>query len=137
MRSTATLCLAFAAAIIALAQARAEVWPQRNVRIVTPFPVGTGGDVSIRLFAEKLSERWGKPVIIENRPGADGILAVMALVGAHDAHTLLYTNGGPVTANAFDHENLPYVPTRDLIPISSGAEVAVAVSVPASLKIAT
>jgi tripartite-type tricarboxylate transporter receptor subunit TctC len=113
----------------------ADAWPQRNVRIVTPFPAGTGGDIAARLFAERLAERWGRPVIVENRPGADGILAVTALTGAHDEHTLLFTNGGPLTTNSVTHEKLPYDPARDLIPISLGADVSLAVSVPASLNL--
>ena len=113
----------------------AEVWPERNVRIVTSFPAGTGGDISARLYAKRLTQRWDKPVIVENKPGADGILAVMAVLGARDSHTLLYTNDGPITTNAFNHEKLPYDAARELVPISSGADVSIAVSVPASLKI--
>ena len=105
------------------------------MKIITSFPAGTGGDLSARLYAERLTLRWGKPVIVENKPGADGILAVTAAIGIRDNHTLLYTNGGPVTTNAFNHDNLPYDPVRDLIPISSGADVSIAVSIPASLKI--
>ena len=114
---------------------RADNWPERNVRIITSFPAGTGGDISARLYAERLTQRWGKPVIVENKPGADEILAVMAVIGARDNHTLLFTNGGPITTNAFSHEKLPYDAARDLRPISSGADVSIAVSVPASLKI--
>ena len=115
----------------------AETWPQRNVRIITPFPAGTGADISARLFAERLALRWEKPVIVENKPGADGILAVTAVVGARDGHTLLYTNGGPVTANPFTHDKLPYDAARDLSPISSAADVAIAISVPSSLNLGT
>src|SRR5882762_8305484 len=120
---------------IASSPSAAENWPDRNVRIITSFPAGAGGDISARLYAERLALRWGKPVIVENKPGADGILAVTAVIGMRDNHTLLYTNGGPVTTNAFNHDNLPYDPVRDLIPISSGADVSIAVTIPASLKI--
>jgi tripartite-type tricarboxylate transporter receptor subunit TctC len=115
----------------------AEAWPQRSVRIITPFPAGTGADISARLFAERLALRWERAVIVENKPGADGIIAVTAVIGAHDGHTLLYTNGGPVTANLFTHDKLPYDPVRDLAPISSAADVAIGISVPASLNIGT
>ena len=121
--------------VIMPSSTHAEVWPERNVRIVTSFPAGSGGDISARLYAERLTQRWGKPVIVENKPGADGILAVMAVIGARDSHTLLYTNGGPITTNAFNHEKLPYDAVRNLVPISSGADVSIAVSVPSSLKI--
>jgi tripartite-type tricarboxylate transporter receptor subunit TctC len=127
----------FASLIIAPTPSLAENWPERSVKIITSFPAGTGGDLSARLYAERLALRWGKPVIVENKPGADGILAVTAVVGGRDGHTLLYTNGGPVTTNAISHDKLPYDPSRDLIPISSGADVSIAVSIPASLKIDT
>jgi tripartite-type tricarboxylate transporter receptor subunit TctC len=88
----------------------AEVWPERGVKIITSFPAGTGGDLSARLYAERLALRWGKSVIVENKPGADGILAVTAVIGMRDNHTLLYTNGGPVTTNAFSMIICPMTP---------------------------
>ncbi len=75
---------------IAQSPSSAEGWPERNVRIITSFPAGTGGDVSARLYAERLALRWGKPVIVENKPGADGIIAVTAVIGARD-------NQGPMS----------------------------------------
>jgi tripartite-type tricarboxylate transporter receptor subunit TctC len=137
MRTRAVMAFALAALAggFVAEPARAQSWPERNVRIITSFPAGTGGDISARLYAERLTERWGKPVIVENKPGADGILAVTAVIGARDNHTLLYTNGGPITTNAFSHDKLPYDAARDLVPISSGADVSIAVSVPESLKI--
>ena len=117
--------------------AQADDWPLRVVRIITSFPVGTGADVSARLYAERLASRWGKSVIVENRPGADGIIAVTAFIGARDEHTLLYINGGPVTTNPFTHHTLPYDPAGDLVPISSGANVFVGISTPASLPVST
>jgi tripartite-type tricarboxylate transporter receptor subunit TctC len=113
----------------------ADAWPQRNVRIITPFPSGTGGDICARLFAEKLALRWGRPVIVENKPGADGILAVGAFVGADDDHTLLLTNGGPFTSTPFSHEKLPYDAARDAVTISSASEAVISLAVPASLEI--
>ena len=142
MRSIASLlvvltAVASTAVAIVPTPSLAETWPQRNVRIITPFPAGTGADISARLFAERLALRWEKPVIVENKPGADGILAVTAVVGANDGHTLLYTNGGPVTANPFTHDKLPYDAVRDLTPISSAVDVAIAISAPSSLNFGT
>src|SRR4051812_11781046 len=142
MRATALLLVALTAVAstavaIVPTSSLAETWPQRNVRIITPFPAGTGADISARLFAERLAFRWKKPVIVKNKPEADGIFAVTAVVGAHDGHTLLNTNGGPVTANPFTHDKLPYDAVRDLSPISSAADVAIAVSVPSSLNLGT
>src|SRR5215217_1342864 len=114
--------------------ARAQPWPTQTVKIITPFPPGSGGDITARPFAEKLSKLWGKPVIVENRPGADGIIAVTAVLNSNDGHTLLYTNGGPLTSNLVSHAGtLPYDPS-DLLPISGGAEVYVAIAVPTSLS---
>jgi tripartite-type tricarboxylate transporter receptor subunit TctC len=111
----------------------AQSWPTQVVKIITPFPPGSGGDITARPFAEKLAKRWGKPVIVENRPGADGIIAVTAVLNSTDGHTLLYTNGGPLTSNLLSHAgSLPYNPD-DLLPIASAAEVYVAIGVPASL----
>jgi tripartite-type tricarboxylate transporter receptor subunit TctC len=116
------------------APAMAQSWPTHTVKIITPFPPGSGGDITLRPFAEKLARHWGKPVIVENRPGADGIIAVTTVLNSSDGHTLLYTNGGPLTSNQVSHAGiLPYDP-RDLLPISAGAEVYVAIGVPASLS---
>lgn len=134
---------ALAGIIIALAAIQgtptaAQDWPTQAVKIVTPFPPGSGGDVTARLFAYALAKRWGKPVIIENRPGADGILAVTALVNSSDGHTILYSNGGPLTSNQLSHAGkLPYDAARDLAAISGGAEVFVAIGVPSSLSVGT
>jgi tripartite-type tricarboxylate transporter receptor subunit TctC len=114
--------------------APAQSWPTQTVKIITPFPPGSGGDISARPFAERLAKRWGKPVIVENRTGADGIVAVTAVLNASDGHTLLYTNGGPLTSNQLAHAGtLPYQPD-DLLPISAAAEVYVAIAVPSSLS---
>lgn len=111
----------------------AQSWPTQVVKIITPFPPGSGGDVTARPFAEKLAERWGKPVIVENRPGADGIIAATAVLNSNDGHTLLYSNGGPLTSNLLAHAgSLPYNPD-DLLPVAAAAEVYVAIGVPASL----
>src|SRR4051794_24112785 len=131
-----SVSLAVLATIISCASspALAQSWPTQTVKIITPFPPGSGGDISARPFAERLAKRWGKPVIVENRPGADGIIAVTTVLNASDGHTLLYTNGGPLTSNLLSHAgSLPYQPD-DLLPISAGAEVYVAIAVPSSLS---
>jgi tripartite-type tricarboxylate transporter receptor subunit TctC len=120
----------------AAGEAVAQDWPIQAVKIITPFPPGSGGDVTARPFADRLAKRWGRPVVVENRPGADGIVAVTAVLAAKDGHTILYTNGGPLTSNQLLHAGkLPYDPARDLIPISGGAEVFVGIGVPASLQV--
>src|SRR5262245_22592446 len=77
----------------------AEKWPQRAVKVIIPLPAGTSVDVSARLFADQLAVRWGHPVVIENMPGADGILAVKEFINRTDQHTLLYSFAGLITIN--------------------------------------
>jgi tripartite-type tricarboxylate transporter receptor subunit TctC len=94
-----------------------QSWPQRPVRVILPLPAGTATDVAARLFAQSLSARWGRPVFVENRPGADGITAVTAFLGSDD-HTLLLSFAGLITINPFEHDSLPYDPVHDLVPIA-------------------
>jgi tripartite-type tricarboxylate transporter receptor subunit TctC len=97
--------------------AYAQSWPQRTVRIILPLPAGGATDVAARLFAQGLSVRWRHPVIVENRPGADGITAVTAFLGSDD-HTLLLSFAGLITINPIEHDDLPYDPAHDLVPIA-------------------
>ena len=60
----------------AQAPAQAQSWPQRPVRFIVPLSPGSGVDIGARLLADRLTARWGKPVVIENRPGADGLVAI-------------------------------------------------------------
>ncbi len=101
-------------------RAQGSKWPTQTVRIVVFGSPGGSPDVGARTFAEKLSALWGQPVIVENKPGADGILAVQALLAARDGHTLLYSPSVPYTTNIYMHDELPYR-TDDLVPISQGA----------------
>ena len=95
-----------------LDDAYAQTWPTQTVKIVTPFPPGSGGDVTARPLADRLAKHWGKPVIVENRPGADGIPAAAAFVAARDNHTLMFSFAGLITINPYVHDKLPYDPDR-------------------------
>lgn len=112
----------------------AEVWPNRPVRFIVTLGPGSGVDIGARLFADKLASKWGQPVIVENRPGGDGILAITSFLGAHDDHTLLVSPVSSFTAHPYFHDKLPYDP-NDLIPIARISKTVVAVSVPTSLNI--
>src|SRR5258708_33054900 len=117
-RTLGAVVVCFGSFAIAPSPSLAEAWPERGVKIITSFPAGTGGDLSARLYAERLTLRWGKPVIVENKAGADGILAGTAVIGIRHNHTLLYTHGGPVPSNRLEHDNFPYGPVLQLIPQS-------------------
>jgi tripartite-type tricarboxylate transporter receptor subunit TctC len=116
-------------------EAHAQPWPQRTVRLILPLGPGSATDVTARLYAERLAERWGKPVVVENRPGPDALVAVTGFVNARDDHTLLFSFGGPVTINPVIHEKLPYEPERDLVPIVSASDSFLAVAVSAALNV--
>jgi tripartite-type tricarboxylate transporter receptor subunit TctC len=97
--------------------ALANSWPERSVRIIAPA-AGSPADIAARTLGESLSAKWKQPVIIENRPGADNIIAIQALLEARDGHTLLFVTHSAVTVNPLLHAKLPYDPVRDLTPIS-------------------
>src|ERR1700730_14576613 len=83
--------------------AQAPVWPQRPVRFIVPLGPGSGVDIGARLLADRLPARWGKPVVVENRPGADGLVALQAFVSANDDHTLLCSPSGSFTRHPFQY----------------------------------
>ncbi len=110
-------------------------WPQKTVRFVIPLPPGSGTDLAGRLVAERLTERWGQPVVVENRQGADGIPAVSSFLSARDNHTFLLSFAGVITFNALLHERLPYDPATDLVPIAPVIDNFLGVSATALLKV--
>ncbi len=120
---------------IPLAQtAQASVWPQRNVRFIVPLGPGSGADIGARLFADRLSARWGKAVVVENRPGGDGIVAITAFISAHDDHTLLFSPASTFTAHPFLHDKLPYE-LADLVPVARVSNTLVVMVAPTALKV--
>jgi tripartite-type tricarboxylate transporter receptor subunit TctC len=118
------------------AQTSTQSWPQRPVKFIVPFGPGAGADIGARLVADRLPARWGKPVIVENRPGADGIVAIQAFLSANDDHVLLFAASGSFTVHPYQYEKLPYGPA-DLAPIARVSNTILATGVPASMKIAT
>jgi tripartite-type tricarboxylate transporter receptor subunit TctC len=114
--------------------ASTESWPTRPVRFILPLGPGSGVDIEARMFADKLGQRWGQPVIIDNRPGGDGIVAINTFVAAHDDHILLFSPTSSFTAHPFLHDHLPYK-LSDLVPIARVSNTFVAVSVPTSLNV--
>jgi tripartite-type tricarboxylate transporter receptor subunit TctC len=116
------------------AQSPTQSWPQRTVRFYVPLGAGSGADIGARLIADGLAKRWGQPVVVENRPGGDGIVAIGAFVNARDDHILLFTPASSFTAHPFLHDNLPYKPA-DLAPIARVSNTIIALSVPATLEV--
>jgi tripartite-type tricarboxylate transporter receptor subunit TctC len=133
------LILLVAAALLAvphtLAPASAQSYPQRAVRFILPFGPSAGVDITARMLAERLATRWGKPVVVENRPGGDGIVAINVFTSANDDHTLLFVPTSTFTAHPYTQDKLPYDPQRDLLPIATVTVIVIALASPESLKL--
>src|SRR5208337_4205975 len=112
-----------------------QMFPTRTVRFILPFGPASASDAAARLFAERLSARWGKPVVVENRPGGDGLVSLDAFVGAHDDHTMWFGPAGTFNVLPYQHDKLPLDLKRDLNPIASVSEVVLAVSTPVSMNV--
>jgi len=117
-------------------QVQAQSWPQRPVRWIIPFGPGAGADIGARLIQERLQKKWGQPVVIDNRPGGDSIIAIQAVLSANDDHTFLWGPSGNFTVHPFQYKKLSYDP-NDLIPVARYSSTILGVGVPASMKIKT
>src|SRR5262249_28660243 len=99
--------------------AHAPDFPTKPITIVLVLAPGRGLDIVARAYGEKLAQSLGKPVVFDNRPGANGILAVSALKNMPgDGHALLVGTSGPLAANKITYKHLPYDPEKDLVPVS-------------------
>jgi tripartite-type tricarboxylate transporter receptor subunit TctC len=103
-------------------------YPNRPVQIIVPFTPGTGMDILARTVGQKLSERWGQPVLVDNRPGASGNIGTdMVVKAAPDGYTLLITANTLVMTVSL-YRNVPYDPIRDLAPVEEMATGTMAVT---------
>ena len=131
-------CVFIRAAALALViwatPAPAQTWPQRPVKFLVTLGPGSGTDIGTRLLADGLSKRWGQAVVVENRPGGDGLVAIGAMVAAHDDHVLLASPTSSFTAHPFVYKNLPYKP-EDLQPIARVSNTIIVIAVPADLPV--
>jgi tripartite-type tricarboxylate transporter receptor subunit TctC len=99
--------------------ARQGTWPTKPVRIVVAYPPGGGIDVLARQLADKLSPQWGQPVVVENKPGANTIVATESVAkSAADGHTLLMTTDATFSINPHLYAKLPYDAQRDFAPVT-------------------
>jgi len=135
MRRLLAIALVLAAATCGFRAAQAQqAYPTRTVRFILPFGAASATDITARLLADRLSARWGKPVVVENRPGGDGLVALNAFLGARDDHTLFFGPASTFLVHLYDEEKPPYDP-RDVLPIAQVYVTVLAISVPASLNI--
>ncbi|MCK6426489.1 MAG: tripartite tricarboxylate transporter substrate binding protein [Burkholderiaceae bacterium] len=116
----------------------ADAWPQRPVRVVVPAPAGSSLDVIVRLLGERLKERWGQPLVVENKPGAGGMLGMDVVAkAAPDGYTLGIGFNGPIAFAPFMYRKMPYQPARDLLPVVLTTSQPNVLAVPASVPAQT
>lgn len=111
------LLIAVAACSAAWAQ-----YPTKPVRMVVPYPPGGGTDIVARPVAQKLTERWGQSVVIENRGGATGMIGTEHVVkAAPDGYTILFSASPELVINPHLYRKMAYDPVKDVAPVSMGA----------------
>lgn len=105
-------------ALLAPQFARAQEFPSRPVRLITAFPPGSGPDAALRLVADGLSKLWKQQVIVDNKPGGAGFIAIDAFrQGAPDGHVMVQLDSNHLTTHPHTYAKLPYDPQRDLEPV--------------------
>jgi tripartite-type tricarboxylate transporter receptor subunit TctC len=114
-----------------------QAFPTHTVRFILPFGPASASDMTARLFADRLSKRWGQPVVVENRPGADGILSLNAFIDSHDDHTFWFGPAGTFNVLPYEHDKIPFDIRRDVVPIASVSQVVLAVSMSAAMQVNT
>ena len=135
MNRALALLFALLAALPAWAQDAAS-YPSKPIRIVVPFPPGGATDLITRKIGEKLTQKWGQPVVIENKPGANTIIGTEAVGKAEpDGYTILMTAPSGLVQLPPLYPKLPYDPEKDFTPLTQIAEVATALLVPAELPV--
>lgn len=123
------------AALFAFPMAARAGWPERPIKLIVTFPPGSANDAAARIFADALGKKWGKPVVVEDKPGAEGTIGVGAFVAAQDDHTLLYTVAGSVTVAPLLIDKLPYDVERDLQPIAATTAIVLTLAVSNDLPV--
>ncbi|BDB28681.1 exported protein [Cupriavidus sp. TA19] len=107
------------ALLLVAAPGRAETFPSHTVRLVSPFPAGSGPDAVSRLLGERLGKEWGQPVIVDPRPGGNGFIAMEAGKRAPaTGHELVVADVGHLAINPGLFKKLPYDPRRDFVPVT-------------------
>ncbi|WP_066736012.1 tripartite tricarboxylate transporter substrate binding protein [Cupriavidus sp. D384] len=107
-------------------------FPDKPIKLVVPYPPGSGTDTVARYAAKRMESALGKPVVIENKPGGNAIIAAQTVVNAPpDGYTLLWAANGPVTTNVALYDKLPYNPLRDFEPVARLAYSPMGLYVPA------
>lgn len=101
----------------------AQDFPSRNVTMIVPFTAGGAGDILARTFAPKLEQKWGKSLVVDNKPGAGGVIGAVATAKAEpDGHTLMIAPSATMAVNVSLFKVLPYDPVADFVPLALAAQ---------------
>jgi tripartite-type tricarboxylate transporter receptor subunit TctC len=127
LASTVPTCLAHALTAIGVSlalslgvvsSASAQAWPTKPVRVVVPAPAGSSLDIIVRTLGDKLKDVWGQPVVVDNKPGAGGMLGMDVVAkAAPDGYTLGIGFNGPIAFGPYMYKKMPYAPAKDLVPV--------------------
>jgi tripartite-type tricarboxylate transporter receptor subunit TctC len=112
----------------------AQQWPSKPVRLIVSLGPGSGADLGARLYADRLTKLWDQPVVVENRPGGDGVIAINAVIQAKDDHMLLWGPTANFVGHPYSFDKLPYDP-NELVPVARVSGTVVTLGVPASMKV--
>ena len=132
---TRKLLAALAGSLLLLAtDALAQAWPNKPIKLIAPYPPGSQADVVSRYFAEKLSAALGQQVIVENKPGAQGMVgAEMAKNAAPDGYTFVYVDSSMMCINPYVYKQVPYDSVRDFAPVTQHGLAPLVMVTPPSL----
>ena len=138
MRIITMTIAAVAAVLVGAGQAPAQTFPAKAIHFVVPYGSGGSPDVLSRVIAQKLSENVGQPVVVDNRPGAGGIIAAEVVAkAAPDGYTLFIADTGHVAINPSLYAKLPYDPIRDFSPVTLAVSTPLFLAATATLPIQT
>jgi tripartite-type tricarboxylate transporter receptor subunit TctC len=130
--------LAIALWIASVAVSSAQDYPVRPITLIVPFAPGAITDATARILRDPVSQLLGQPIVVENRPGAAGTIAVNSVVrAAPDGYTIVITANGPITMNKYLQKSFPFDPQKDLTPIVNVAETALFLAVNAAIPVKT
>jgi tripartite-type tricarboxylate transporter receptor subunit TctC len=137
MNRTLVLLLAgLAASLPVVPTARAQDYPTRQITLIAPWPAGGAVDALCRAVAQPLSERLGKSVVVENRPGAGSVIGTAAgAKAAPDGYTVVMAGSGSLAISATMYKKLPYDPLKDLVPLTFGGKIPFVLVVNPSLPV--
>jgi tripartite-type tricarboxylate transporter receptor subunit TctC len=131
-----SLAFLVCAVLVSLSAVGQESYPSKPIRVLVGYAAGGGNDIIVRVMVAELQKGLGQPIVVENKPGAQSIIAAEAAAkAAPDGYTIFMGPSGPMTINPATYSKLPYDPQRDFAPISLIAEFPLFVTVNAQLPI--